>query len=138
MTEDRLIELIEAWGADPSAFPEAERAAARAMLAAQPARFAAAIAEARALDAALAAFQDTCRSLRAAPFPVVGAPGVLGVQRAEGPETQVSELMSFHSLARPLFLTVGAKVASVQLSARGSWSSRRGSGFRSARAGRAR
>jgi cell division protein FtsQ len=30
--------------------------------------------------------------------------------------------MSFHSLARPLFLTVGAKVAVVRLSARGSWS----------------
>jgi hypothetical protein len=54
MTEDRLIELIEAWGADPSGFPEAERAAAKVMLAAQPARFAVALAEARALDAALA------------------------------------------------------------------------------------
>ena len=32
MTEDRLIELIEAWGADLSAFPEAERAAARGEL----------------------------------------------------------------------------------------------------------
>lgn len=54
MTEDRLIELIESWGADPSAFPEAERAQARALLAANPERFAVAIAEARALDAALA------------------------------------------------------------------------------------
>lgn len=58
MTEDRLIELIEAWGAHPSAFPEAERAAARVMLAAQPARFAAVIAEARALDAALARLSE--------------------------------------------------------------------------------
>lgn len=55
MTEDRLIELIETWGADPAAFPEADRAAARAMLAAQPARFAAALADASALDAAFAA-----------------------------------------------------------------------------------
>lgn len=53
MTEDRLIELIEAWGADPDGFPEAERAAAKAMLAANPARFAAALEEARALDLAL-------------------------------------------------------------------------------------
>ena len=45
-----------------------------------------------------------------------------GLPLFEGPEARASELMSFHSLARPLFLTVGAKVASVQLSARGSWS----------------
>jgi len=62
MTEDRLIELIESWGADPSAFPEAERAAARALLAAHPARFAAAMAEARALDAALARMPDVLPS----------------------------------------------------------------------------
>ena len=58
MTEDRLIELIEAWGADPDGFPEAERAAAKALLAAHPQRFAAALAEARALDAALARMPD--------------------------------------------------------------------------------
>ena len=58
MTEDRLIELIESWGADPSAFPQAERGAARALLAAHPERFATAIAEARALDAALAQMPD--------------------------------------------------------------------------------
>lgn len=45
-----------------------------------------------------------------------------GLPLFEGPEGRASELMSFHSLARPLFLTVGARVASVQLSARGSWS----------------
>lgn len=45
-----------------------------------------------------------------------------GLPLFEGPEGRASELMSFHSLARPLFLTVGAKVESVQLSARGSWS----------------
>ncbi|GAB2490262.1 cell division protein FtsQ/DivIB [Arenimonas alkanexedens] len=45
-----------------------------------------------------------------------------GLPLFEGPEGRASELMSFHSLARPLFLTVGAKVASVQLSPRGSWS----------------
>lgn len=50
MTEDRVIELIETWGADASAFPEAERAAAKALLRAQPERFAAALAQARALD----------------------------------------------------------------------------------------
>ncbi len=58
MTEDRLIELIESWGADPDAFPETERAAAKALLAAQPLRFAAILAEARALDAAFAQLPD--------------------------------------------------------------------------------
>jgi hypothetical protein len=58
VTDDRLIELIESWGADPSAFPQAERGAARALLAAHPERFAPAIAEARALDAALARMPD--------------------------------------------------------------------------------
>lgn len=52
MTDDRLLELIEAWGADVNAFPEGERAAAKALLAAHPARFASALAEARLLDAA--------------------------------------------------------------------------------------
>lgn len=40
----------------------------------------------------------------------------------EGPEARASELMSFHSLARPLFLPLGLKVDTVTLSARGSWS----------------
>jgi cell division protein FtsQ len=40
----------------------------------------------------------------------------------DGPQARASELMSFHSLARPLFLAVGLKVESVHLSARGSWS----------------
>ncbi|PZO08856.1 MAG: cell division protein FtsQ [Lysobacteraceae bacterium] len=40
----------------------------------------------------------------------------------EGPEPRVSELMAFHSLARPLFLPLGLKVDTVTLSARGSWS----------------
>lgn len=58
MTEDRLLELIAAWGADPSGWPEAEQPAARALLAVQPERFAAALAEARALDEALAGLPD--------------------------------------------------------------------------------
>jgi len=62
MTEDRLIELIEVWGADLSGFPEAERNAAKALLAARPERFAAAIAGARALDAALARIPETLPS----------------------------------------------------------------------------
>lgn len=74
MTEDRLIELIESWGADPSAFPEAERAAARALLATNPARFAAAIDEARALDAALARMPDILPSAALTEALVASAP----------------------------------------------------------------
>ncbi len=62
MTEDRLIELIEAWGADPSAFPETERAAAKVLLTARPERFAHALAQARALDAAFARMPDVLPS----------------------------------------------------------------------------
>lgn len=45
-----------------------------------------------------------------------------GLPVFEGPEARASELMSFHSLARPLFLTAGLKLKRVELSARGSWS----------------
>lgn len=45
-----------------------------------------------------------------------------GLPMFEGPEPRVSELMAFHSLARPLFLPLGLKVDTVTLSARGSWS----------------
>lgn len=55
MTEDRLLFLIETYGAEPGGWPEAERAAAEARLAANPERFASALAEARALDMMLAA-----------------------------------------------------------------------------------
>ncbi|MCR9270287.1 MAG: hypothetical protein NXH72_09895 [Hyphomonadaceae bacterium] len=50
MTAERVLELIEAFGAAPGGWPEAERAAARALLEAQPDLFAAAIADARAVD----------------------------------------------------------------------------------------
>ena len=46
----------------------------------------------------------------------------VGLPLFEGPEARASELMSFHSLARPLFLPLGLRVDTVTLSARGSWS----------------
>jgi cell division protein FtsQ len=45
-----------------------------------------------------------------------------GLPLFEGPEARAGELMSFHSLARPLFLPLGLRVDTVTLSARGSWS----------------
>lgn len=58
MTDTRLIELIEVWGADPASWPAEERAAARAMLAAHPERFAAALEAARGLDLLLGTLPD--------------------------------------------------------------------------------
>ena len=58
MTDDRLIELIEIWGADPASWPEAERAAGETLLRANPERFARALAEARALDLMLEALPE--------------------------------------------------------------------------------
>ncbi|HAE94063.1 MAG TPA: hypothetical protein DCG65_05855 [Hyphomonas atlantica] len=50
ITDARVLALIEAYGADPDMFPEAERAAAKARMADNPARFATALSEAQALD----------------------------------------------------------------------------------------
>jgi hypothetical protein len=50
INDDRILDLIEAYGADPNAFPEAERAEAARRMADAPAVFAAALEEARRLD----------------------------------------------------------------------------------------
>ena len=42
--------------------------------------------------------------------------------RFEGPESNTSDMMSFYSYAKPLFLTMGLQVESICMSARGSWS----------------
>ncbi len=54
MTNDRVIELIEAYGAEPMTWPEEERDLAKARIAADPEIFAEALAEARSLDHLLA------------------------------------------------------------------------------------
>ena len=53
MTAQRVLDLIDAFGAETGAWPEEERAAAEALIAAQPDQFQAAFEEARALDALL-------------------------------------------------------------------------------------
>lgn len=58
MTDDRLIELIEIWGADSNSWPESEREAGEALLRAKPEWFAGALAEARALDGVLGALPE--------------------------------------------------------------------------------
>lgn len=58
MTETRVFELIEAYGPEPVAWPDAERDAASDLLRANSDVFADAIAEARALDLALAGLEE--------------------------------------------------------------------------------
>lgn len=53
MTSERFLALIAAWGADARRWPENERAAAQALVAADPAAVHAALAEADAIDALL-------------------------------------------------------------------------------------
>ncbi len=50
MTVERIFELIEAFGAEPGGWPDAERDAASALIEAEPETFATALSEARALD----------------------------------------------------------------------------------------
>lgn len=40
----------------------------------------------------------------------------------EAPDANTSDTMSFYSYAKPLFLTMGLQIQSIQMSARGSWS----------------
>ncbi|MEO0882732.1 MAG: hypothetical protein AAFY34_08340 [Pseudomonadota bacterium] len=53
MTDHRLIEILSAYGASPFRWPEEERAAAEALLEANPERFADALADAQSVDADL-------------------------------------------------------------------------------------
>ncbi|MFN4025342.1 MAG: hypothetical protein ACK4MQ_10945 [Hyphomonas sp.] len=62
MTDTRLIELIEVWGADPASWPAEERASARALLAAHPDRFSDALEAARGLDILLGALPEVLPS----------------------------------------------------------------------------
>lgn len=47
-----------------------------------------------------------------------------GLPLFDGPESRASEMMAFHAIARPLFLPLGLRVDTVELSARGGWSLR--------------
>lgn len=66
MTHERFARIIEAYGADPRRWPDAERAAARAFALAHPGEAQARLAAAAALDACLAgdAVEPPGRALR--------------------------------------------------------------------------
>ena len=53
LSTERVLELIEAYGAEPGAWPDDERAAASMLIAESPDLFASALADSRALDALL-------------------------------------------------------------------------------------
>ena len=55
MTNERVLELIATYGAEPMSWPEDERDAAQACISADPDAFATALEDARALDLLLAA-----------------------------------------------------------------------------------
>lgn len=74
MTEDRVLELIEAYGAEPMGWPEDERDAARALIEADPDAFADALAVARALDEAMELEQVPEPSARLADAILAAAP----------------------------------------------------------------
>ncbi|MEH6410533.1 MAG: hypothetical protein V7741_08410 [Hyphomonas sp.] len=74
MTDARLIALIEAWGADVNAFPEAERDAAAALLSEAPQRFAAHLMAAREMDVLLATVPEAVPSAALATALIDSAP----------------------------------------------------------------
>ena len=82
ITDDRVLALIETYGADPDMFPEAERAAARASLRDHPERFAGALEAACEVDTLLSGLPDivTPEPLRAAL--IASAPKAAAARRA--------------------------------------------------------
>ncbi|MEM9178536.1 MAG: hypothetical protein AAGA89_02440 [Pseudomonadota bacterium] len=85
ISTERVLELIAAYGAEPGAWPEDERAAATKLVTAAPDLFAAALEDARVLDLMLQDEQVpepgprvSDAILAAAPAPKAAARGVLG------------------------------------------------------------
>ena len=83
MTEARVFELIEVYGPEPAAWPDAEREAASTLLRSSPAVFEEALADTRALDAALAAIPEPSvpaglaeRIIATGPKPAAARPGI--------------------------------------------------------------
>lgn len=81
MTHARLIALIEAFGADPQAFPEHERDAATALLAEAPERFAQARRAAGDLDDLLAGLQPETPSAALSAVLIASAPAPRAIVR---------------------------------------------------------
>ena len=88
LNDARILDLIEAYGADPAAFPEAERAGAARRMAEASAVFATALADARRLDSALGLLPEVTVSpalraslLASAPTPKKAVRSGVGLKR---------------------------------------------------------
>lgn len=92
MTNDRVLELIAAFGAAPMSWPEDEREAAEAQIAANPDAFATALAEAQALD----------RMLETEDLPEVPA-SLAAAILAEAPSAKAARAGVFKGLSTILF-----------------------------------
>lgn len=93
MTPERVLELIDAYGAESIAWPEEEREAAKALIAASPDIFEAALIAARQLDAALMAehvpdISDSLASTILAAAPSEPKPALSPLLRLRRPRSQ--------------------------------------------------
>ena len=84
MTSERFLALVAAWGADARRWPEAERAAAQAFAAAEPAIARPALAEADAADALLHASRVAPPSMALRDRVIASAAGAGLKARREG------------------------------------------------------
>ena len=116
ISDARILELIGAYGADPAAFPEAERADAARRMAEMPAVFAAALEEARLLDDVLGRMPD-----------VTVSPALREALVSSAPKAKTAPVRSGTGLRRflPGWLPAGA-VASLAMGLliEGEWESR--------------
>ena len=109
MTNERLLELIEAYGAEPGGWPQDECEAAEALLAANPAVFEPALAEARALDAVFG--RDVLPDAPAGLAERILAGAPRAADRSEGLLSRLGRLIAPNGLRWP----AGAALASLMM-----------------------
>jgi len=123
MTIERLTQIIAAYGAAPVRWPERERAAAQALLArslatgapAERARLQAALAEAEALDGALAGFASSAHDMAATDAAVARLTAAVAFPPAQVRHDGRFDLFAlFHMIFKPA-AAVGATMAALGL-----------------------
>lgn len=109
MTEARVFELIEAYGAEPEAWPEHEREAAQTFLMGAPSTFREAISEAKMLDAMLADMPEPQVRVGLAEQIMGSAP----IVSQSSPGSVLSKLKSVFSIGGSLVPSASALASSV-------------------------
>ena len=104
MTNERVIQLIEAYGPEPAAWPEEERGAAETLLKRAPDLFADALEDARMLDAALASLPEPQAPAGLAERIITSAP----FARAEETSSLLAKLKSIISIGGSVIPTASA------------------------------